>query len=58
MIHLLDDVDIPEITNQTVTKLDHSFITAFGLLRVAVDTLTGTTEPTGIRAKIAKLLQN
>ena len=58
LVHLLDDVDIPGITNTTPEDLDYSFITAFGLLRVAIDTLIGTEEPTGLRAKLAKLLQN
>ena len=58
IVHLLDDVDIPGISNATDENLDYSFITAFGLLRVAIDTLAGTDEPTGLRAKLAKLLQN
>lgn len=58
IVHLLDDVDIPGISNATAENLDYSFITAFGLLRVAIDTLAGTDEPTGLRAKLAKLLQN
>lgn len=58
LIHLLDDVDIPGIENATTEDLDYSFITAFGLLRVAIDTLAGTDEPAGLRAKLAKLLQN
>ena len=58
LVHLLDDVDIPGIENSTEENLDYSFITAFGLLRVAIDTLAGTEEPTGLRAKLAKLLQN
>ena len=58
LVHLLDDVDIPGIENSTEENLDYSFITAFGLLRVAIDTLAGTDESTGLRAKLAKLLQN
>jgi len=58
IIHLFDDVDIPGVANLTNLDLDYSFITAFGLLRVALDTLSGTDEPTGLRAKLAKLLQN
>jgi cell division protein FtsA len=58
VVHLLDDIDIPGIDNTTDVDLDYSYITAFGLLRVALDTMTDTTEPTGLRAKIAKLLQN
>ena len=58
LVHLLDDVDIPGIENATTEDLDYSFITAFGLLRVAIDTLAGTDEPAGLRTKLAKLLQN
>lgn len=58
LVHLLDDVDIPGIENSTSEDLDYSLITAFGLLRVAIDILAGTDEPTGLRAKLAKLLQN
>lgn len=58
VIHLLDDVDIPGIKNATSIDLDYSYITAFGLLRVALDTLAGSEEGTGLRARIAKLLQN
>ena len=59
VVHLLDDIDIPGIENTTDVDLDYSYITAFGLLRVALDTLSGASdEATGIRAKIAKLLNN
>lgn len=58
VVHLLDDIDIPGIENITEVDLDYSYITAFGLLRVALDTMSGTEEATGLRAKIAKLLQN
>ena len=47
------------IENTTDVDLDYSYITAFGLLRVALDTMSGANdEATGLRAKIAKLLQN
>jgi cell division protein FtsA len=58
IIHLLDDIDIPGIENITDVDLDYSYITAFGLLRVALDTLSGAEESMGLRAKIAKILQN
>ncbi len=57
VIHLVEAIDIPGIYNTTPTKLDHSYITALGLLRVALDTLSGE-ESGGIRDKLAKLLQN
>lgn len=58
IVHLVDDEDIPGIQNTTDTDIDFSFITAFGLLRVALDTLAGEPEDGGLRAKFAKLLQN
>lgn len=57
-VHLVEAADIPGITNLTKTRIDHSYVTALGLLRVAMDTLAGIPEETGIRAKLAKLLQN
>ncbi|MCL1839604.1 rod shape-determining protein [Candidatus Saccharibacteria bacterium] len=58
LIHIIDPEDIPGITNATGKQLDHTLITAMGLLRVGIDTLVGTTESGGIRAKLAKLLRN
>lgn len=58
VIHLVGAADIPGIRNRTDVTLDHSYITALGLLRVALDTLVGTPEETGVRGKFAKLLQN
>lgn len=58
VVHLVEISDIPGIKNTTGTTLDHSYVTALGLLRVALDTLAGTPEESGIRAKLAKLLQN
>ena len=58
VIHLLDDPDIPGIVNATDEDLDYSLITAFGLLRVALDTLAGESDEKGLRSKLAKILQN
>lgn len=58
VIHLVESADIPGIKNRTSTTLDHSYITALGLLRVALDTLAGAPDESGIRGKLAKLLQN
>jgi cell division protein FtsA len=58
LIHLIDPEDIPGIENATDKQLDHTLITAMGLLRVGIDTLVGTTASGGIRAKLAKLLRN
>lgn len=58
VVHLLDDIDIPGIENVTDTNLDYSYMTAFGLIRVALDTMTDEESGGGIRAKLKRLLQN
>ena len=58
VVHLVDSEDIPGIVNSTDIELDHSFITALGLLRVSLDTLAGSPEGGSIRARISKILQN
>lgn len=58
IVHLVESADIPGITNTTDAVLDYSYVTALGLLRVALDTLAGVPEESGLRAKLAKLLQN
>lgn len=58
VVHLVNSADIPGIKNQTSTSLDHSYVTALGLLRVALDTLAGAPDEGGVRSRLAKLLQN
>ena len=58
VIHLIDPNDIPGISNGTNYVLDHTFVTAMGLLRVGIDTLVGSSAGSGVRARIAKLLRN
>ncbi len=58
IIHLVDSSDIPGIENKTNVTLDYSYVTALGLLRVALDTLIGSPDDHGVRGKLAKLLQN
>ncbi len=58
IVHLVGTEDIPGINNQTTTMLDYSYVTALGLLRVALDTLAGTPDDSGLRSKLTKLLQN
>ena len=57
-IHLMDVNDLPNLILREDNKLDHSFATAIGLLRVGVDTLAGAPEENKLKAKIAKILQN
>lgn len=63
LINLIDVNDLPDINTEKLnaaglSELDHSFITALGLLRVGTDTLAGTPPENKLKAKIAKLLQN
>ncbi len=57
VIHLMDVAELPDLKNLDKFKIDHSYATALGLLRVGVDTLAGAPEEHKLRAKIAKLLQ-
>ena len=59
VINLLEINGLPNlILGKYAHKLDHSFATAVGLLRVGTDTLAGIPEDNSLRAKFAKLLQN
>ena len=58
IVHLVESEDIPGIVNSTDIELDHSFVTALGLLRVSLDTLAGSPEGSSIKDRISKLLQN
>ncbi len=59
VINLLDVHGLPNLSlGKFEQKLDHSFATALGLLRVGTDTLEGAPEEKGLKAKFAKLLQN
>lgn len=58
VVHLVDSSDLPGIINRSPAELDHSFVTAVGLLRVALDTLAGSPDENGIKAKLSKVLQN
>ena len=57
IIHLIEVSDLPNLVLNNESKLDHSFATALGLLRVGVDTLAGAPEENKLKAKITKLLQ-
>ncbi len=57
VVSLIEPDDIPGIINATDRELDHTFITAMGLLRVGIDTLVGT-EENGLKTKIIRLLRN
>lgn len=58
IIHLLNVNDLPDLEIGTEFELDHAFATAAGLMRVGMDTLSGTPEENHLKAKISRLLQN
>lgn len=58
VVHLVDSSDLPGVVNRSPAELDHSFVTAVGLLRVALDTLAGAPEEGGIKARLSKVLSN
>lgn len=58
LVNLIDPDTIEGIENDTDRELDHTFITAMGLLRVGMDTLVGVPENSSFRAKLSKLLKN
>lgn len=62
VIHLMDVAELPDLDTERLnaeglSKLDHSFATALGLLRVGTDTLASAPEENRLKAKISKLLQ-
>lgn len=58
VVHLVDSSDLPGVVNHSPAELDHSFVTAVGLLRVALDTIAGAPEEGGLKARLSKVLQN
>ena len=57
-VDIIDPDTIEGIENVTDRELDHTFVTALGLLRVGMDTLVGVPENSSFRAKLSKLLKN
>ena len=62
LVHLIDPFSLPDFTFpesfEESGELDLSFVTALGLLRVAVDTVLASPEKTNLRAKLSKLLSH
>lgn len=58
VISLIEPDDIPGIVNGTDRELDHTFVTAMGLLRVGIDTLVGTGNNNSVRNLVARILKN
>jgi cell division protein FtsA len=49
--------EVMGITNETDSELDHTYITAMGLLRVGHDTISSMDDGDGIMDKIGKMLR-
>jgi cell division protein FtsA len=58
IISIIEPDSIEGIENMTDRELDHTFITAMGLLRVGMDTLIGVPDSSSLKAKLSKLLKN
>lgn len=56
-VQRIKPADAMGITNKTEVELDHTHITAMGLLRVGYDTMIGTTDADGIKDKLNRILR-
>ena len=58
IVNIIEPDMIEGIENATGRELDHTFVTAMGLLRVGMDTLVGVPENGSLKAKLSRLLKN
>lgn len=49
--------DVVGITDKTSSELDHTFITAMGLLRVGYDTIVGSSDADSVKEKLNRILR-
>lgn len=49
--------DVVGITDKTGSNLDHTFITAMGLLRVGYDTIVGSSDTDSVKEKLNRILR-
>lgn len=49
--------DVIGITDKTSSELDHTFITAMGLLRVGYDTIVGSSDTDSVKEKLNRILR-
>jgi cell division protein FtsA len=49
--------DVLGITDKTNSELDHTFITAMGLLRVGYDTIVGSSDTDSVKEKLNRILR-
>lgn len=57
MIQLIEPDQVIGIKDMTDSRLDHTYITTMGLLRVGYDTITGVVQADGFMDKIGKILK-
>ena len=53
----LNTIDVVGITDKTSSELDHTFITAMGLLRVGYDTIVGSSDTDSVKDKLNRILR-
>lgn len=53
----IQPADVVGITDKTASELDHTFITAMGLLRVGYDTMVGSSDGDTVKDKLNRLLR-
>ncbi len=56
-VHHIAPSEVVGIRDETSSELDHTFITAMGLLRVGYDTIVGSGEGDSIKDKVNRLLR-
>lgn len=56
-IHHISPSDVVGITDKTSSSLDHTFITAMGLLRVGYDTIVGSSDTDSVKEKLNRILR-
>lgn len=58
VVNIIEPEMIDGIENMTDRELDHTFVTAMGLLRVGMDTIVGAPENGSLKEKLSRLLKN
>lgn len=56
-IQHIKTTDVVGVTDKTDSGLDHTFVTAMGLLRVGYDTMVGSSDADGIKDKLNRILR-
>ena len=56
-VHHISPSDVIGINDKTNSELDHTFITAMGLLRVGYDTIVGSSDTDSVKEKLNRILR-